>query len=171
MDLPVRSLDVRQQVLSTAAAVLVMASIGTLYAWSIFVAPLEAAFGQSRAAISLVFSVATAAFTVGMFAAPWVLPRQTPQTVALLSCLLAAAGLALAAGDSVWLVILGFGVLFGLANALGYAGSLQVVQQAAPHRAGLFTGIAVASYMLGSVVGSPLLSRLVDLSSYRLAFL
>jgi MFS transporter, OFA family, oxalate/formate antiporter len=170
MEFQLRSFDVREQVLSTAAAVLVMASIGTLYTWSIFVAPIEAAFGQSRAAVSLVFSVATTAFTVGMFAVPWLLPRRTPQTIALLSCLLAATGLALAAGDSVWLVILGFGVLFGLANGLGYGSSLHVVQVAAPHRTGLFTGIAVSSYMLGSVIGSPLLGAVLEVSSYRSAF-
>jgi predicted MFS family arabinose efflux permease len=171
MEAQLRSLDLRGQVLSTAAVALVMASIGTLYTWSIFVAPIEAEFGQSRAAISLVFSVATAAFTVAMFAGPWLLPRRTPQTVALLSCLSAATGLALSAtGDSVWLVILGFGVLFGLANGLAYGSSLQVVQHAVPHRPGLFTGIAVSSYMLGSVVGSPLLSAVLEVWGYRLAF-
>ena len=164
------SLDLRHQVLATAAATLVMASIGTLYTWSIFVAPIEAAFDQSRAAVSLVFSVATAAFTIGMFAGSWVLRRRTPQTIALLSCLLAATGLALATGESVWLVILGFGVLFGLANGLAYGSSLQVVQHAVPRRTGLLTGIAVSSYMLGSVVGSPLLGTVLEVASYRRTF-
>ncbi len=166
-----RSLDFRERALAITAAVLVMASIGTLYTWSIFVASIEAEFGQSRAAISLVFSVATGCFTVGMFVRPWLLPRVTPQAVALLSCLLAAAGLLLARGDSVWSVILGFGVLFGFANGLGYGSSLQVVQHAAWHRTGLFTGIAVSSYMLGSVTGSPLLATVLAASSYRSAFL
>jgi MFS transporter, OFA family, oxalate/formate antiporter len=172
MDAPLRSLDFRGQALSIAAAVLVMASIGTLYTWSIFVAPIEAAFGQSRGAVSLVFSVATVAFTAGMFAGPWLLPRRTPQTIALLSCLSAAVGLVLAAtGDSAWLLVLGFGVLFGVANGLAYGSSLQVVQHAAPRRTGLFTGIAVASYMLGSVVGSPMLNAVLEVGGYRLAFL
>ena len=167
-----RSLGLRGQVLSTAAAALVMASIGTLYTWSIFVAPIEAEFGQSRAGSSLVFSVATVAFTGGMFASPWLLPRRTPQSAALLSCLLAAAGLALsAAGSSIWLIFLGFGALFGLANGLAYGNSLHVAQQSAPHRPGLHTGIVVSSYMLGSIIGSPLLGRVLEIGGYRLAFL
>jgi predicted MFS family arabinose efflux permease len=171
MAFQLRSPDFGSQVLSIAGAALVMASIGTLYTWSIFVAPIEAEFGQSRAAISVVFSLATAAFTVGMFAGPWLWPRRTPQTLAFLSCLLAATGLALAAGGSAWLVVFGFGVLFGLANGLGYGSSLWVAQRAAPHRTGLFTGIAVSSYMLGSVVGSPLLGAILEAWGYRLAFL
>ncbi|MGH6928321.1 MAG: MFS transporter [Dongiaceae bacterium] len=154
------------------AATLVMASVGTLYAWSVFVVPIELAFGQSRAATSLVFSVATAAFTIGMLGGPRVLRERSPQAIALLSCLMAASGLALsAAAESVWLVVLGFGVLFGLANGLAYSSSLQIAQHAAPTRPGLFTGIAVASYMLGSVVGSPLLGAATEIWSFRLALL
>lgn len=162
----------QRQRLAVAAAVFVMASIGTLYAWSIFVAPIEAAFGRSRAATSLVFSLATAAFTIGMLAGPSLLRGRSPQAVALVSCLLAAAGLALsAAAESIWLIALGFGVLFGLANGFAYGSSLQVVQHAAPHRPGLFTGIAVAGYMLGSAAGAPLLSAAAEAWSYRLALL
>lgn len=164
----------RQQVLPTLAAVVVMASVGTLYAWSIFVVPIELEFGQSRAATSLVFSVATAAFTIGMLVVPRsaALRGRSPPAIALLSCLMAALGLALsAAAESIWLIVLGFGVLFGLANGFAYGSSLQVVQHAAPKRPGLFTGIAVSSYMLGSVVGSPLLSAAIEIWSYRLALL
>ncbi len=167
-----RSPTPQRQHLAVAAAVLVMASIGTLYAWSIFVAPIEAAFGRSRAATSLVFSLATAAFTIGMLAGPSLLRGWSPQAVALLSCLLAAAGLTLAAAaESIWLIALGFGILFGLANGFAYGSSLQVVQHAVPHRPGLFTGIAVASYMLGSAAGAPLLSFAAQAWSYRLALL
>ena len=124
-----RPLGLRRQVLSTATAALVMASIGTLYTWSIFVAPIEAELGQSRARSSLIFSVATVAFTGGMYASPSFLPRRTPQSAALLSCLLGAAGLALsAAGNSIWFILLGFGALFGLANGLAYGDCLQVAQ-------------------------------------------
>lgn len=45
-----------------------MSSIGTLYAWSIFVAPIEAEFARSRSVTSIVFAVATTAFTVAMLA-------------------------------------------------------------------------------------------------------
>jgi OFA family oxalate/formate antiporter-like MFS transporter len=162
----------QRQILATAAAVLLMSSIGTLYAWSIFVAPIEATFTHSRSATSLVFSVATAAFTLGMLAEPRLARRGSPQAIALFSCAMAAAGLAVAGtAGSIWLVILGFGVLFGLANGFGYSISLQIVQHAVPHRRGLVTGIAVSSYMLGAVIGSPLLAAASTLWGYRAAML
>lgn len=161
-----------RQALAAVAAVLVMAAVGTLYAWSIFVEPIEARFSQSRAATSLIFSTATVAFTIGMLAAPLLRPGRSPQGVALFSCLLAAGGLALsAAAETVWLIVLGFGVVFGLANGFAYSNSLQVVQHAAPHRRGLFTGIAVSSYMLGTAIGSPLLSAATRSWGYQAALL
>lgn len=149
-----------------------MAAVGTLYAWSIFVEPIEARFSQSRAAISLIFSTATVAFTIGMLAAPLLTAGRSPQSVGLLACLLAAGGLTLsAAAESVWLIVLGFGVVFGLANGFAYSSSLQVVQHAAPDRRGLFTGIAVSSYMLGTAIGSPLLSAASRSWGYQAALL
>jgi len=149
-----------------------MASIGTLYAWSIFVEPIEIRFARSRSATSLIFSTATIAFTIGMLAGPSLTRRRSPESIALLSCLMAAAGLALsAAAESIWLIFLGFGILFGLANGFAYSSSLQVVQLASPHRRGLVTGIAVASYMLGTAAGSPLLNAVTRFWSYRWAML
>ncbi len=163
--------DCRRLVLSTAAAALVMASVGTLYAWSIFVVPIEVEFRQSRAATSLVFSTATIAFTIAMLAGPSAMRGRSPQASVLVSCLMAAAGLVLSAiAESVWLVGLGFGVLFGLANGFAYSTSLQIVQHAAPNRPGLFTGIAVSSYMLGAVIGAPLLGAASDVWGYRSSF-
>jgi MFS family permease len=172
MEYAVPALKPHRQAFAAAAAVLVMASVGTLYAWSIFVEPIEARFSQSRAATSLIFSAATVAFTVGMLAAPALTSTRSPQNVALFSCLLAAAGLALsAAAETMWLIILGFGIVFGLANGFAYSNSLQVVQHAAPRRRGLFTGIAVSSYMLGTAIGSPLLSAAVRSWGYQAALL
>jgi MFS family permease len=136
------------------------------------VAPIEGTLTHFRSSTSLVFSVATAAFTLGMLAEPRVARWGSPQAIALLSCAMAAAGLALAGtAGSIWLVILGFGVLFGLANGFGYSISLQIAQHAAPHRRGLATGITVSSYMLGSVIGSPLLAAASTLWGYRAAML
>jgi hypothetical protein len=52
--------------LAVAAALLLNPVLGALYAWSVFVAPLEAALGAPRAEVSLVFSIAIVAFTAGM---------------------------------------------------------------------------------------------------------
>ncbi len=149
-----------------------MSSIGTLYAWSIFVAPIEAEFGRSRSVTSIVFAVATTAFTVAMLAGDSITRGRSLRSNAFVACLLGAGGLALfAAAGSIWLVLLGFGALFGFSNGLVYGISLQIAQQATATQRGLLTGIAVSSYMLGSAVGTPLLSASVTLWNYRATML
>ena len=140
------------------AACLLMAALGTLYTWSVFVSFLEAELAGSRSLVSTIFSVATICFTLGMTFAPSLEKASSVSSRVLLACIVAATGLALAAlGGSYELIVLGFGVMFGLANGLGYGLSLHIVQAAPSESRGLLTGVAVASYMAGSVIGSPIL--------------
>jgi MFS family permease len=162
----------RQVVASATAVVILMSSIGTLYSWSIFVAPIEAEFGRSRSVTSIVFAVATTAFTVVMLAGDSITRGRSLRSNAFVACLLGAGGLVLSAtAGSIWLVLLGFGALFGVSNGLVYGISLQVAQQATATQRGLLTGIAVSSYMLGSAVGTPLLSASVTHWNYRVTML
>ncbi len=158
----------RGAVAPLAAACLLMSALGTLYAWSVFVPALEADFGRSRAAVSLVFSTATLCFTLGMLLAPALEDLGTVASRGAASCVLGAAGLALAGlGDSLWLVVAGFGGLFGFANGLGYSTGLRLAQGLGRERRGLFTGLAVASYTAGSAVGAPVLAALLQSVQYR----
>lgn len=141
------------------AAMLLNGGLGTLYAWSVFLAPYEAALGLTRDQTSLVFSTATFCFVAAMLSAPWVQARLTASRVAVLSGVMAAAGLALAgAAQTLALVITGYGLLFGTANGLGYALALQVVGRAFSARRGLAMGCVVAAYALGAAIATPWLS-------------
>jgi MFS transporter, OFA family, oxalate/formate antiporter len=149
--------------LAATAALIIMASIGALYAWSVFVAPLESALGASRSAISAVFSLAVAAFTLGMLGGARLYAYARPAGFALATLALAAGGFALAGwGRSIVAVAAGLGGLFGCANGLGYGFSLQMVQQALPHRRGLITGMAVATYTVGSAAFALLFAWSID---------
>lgn len=141
------------------ACALIMFWIGPLYAWSLFVEPLENMLRESRASISGVFSIANVGFTVGLLVGPFCYGRISLSHLSLLTIALGASGLLLAAGFmSLWSVWIGYGGLFGLANGLGYALCLQIVHNTLPGRAGLGTGVIVSSYALGSIAWSPLLS-------------
>lgn len=146
------------------AAVLMNLCVGSLYAWSIFVDPLVAELGETKASLSTVFALATASFAVSIAVLPKYFYFCRAPALAVIACLIAAAGLGLAAvGQSLWAVRLGYGLLFGVANGIGYALALQVANDVLPQRRGLATGIAVASYALGAVVFAPLFQRGVDL--------
>jgi MFS family permease len=138
------------------AALPLMVLLGSLYAWSLFLGPLEAALGAGRAAVSSVFALATIAFAVSMVVAPALFHRLPASRVASAACLLAAAGLALGGlHRSLIGVQLGSGVLFGVASGIGYGLALQLVNDAFPRRRGLATGAVVAAYALGAVVFAP----------------
>ena len=152
----------RRSLGASAGPILVMFSLGTFYAWSVFVQPLEAEFGASRSAVSLVFSLGTVAFTIGMLFGPRCLRGLSAGQAAFVA--LALAGLGLALSSSLWslsVVMAGYGGLFGFANGLGYGLSLQVVNRELPQRRGMMTGIAVATYTLGSAAVAPGLEQVI----------
>ena len=62
--------NVRRPCAAVAAALLFNPMLGSLYAWSVFLAPLEAELSVPRAEISSVFSIAILCFTVGLVSAP-----------------------------------------------------------------------------------------------------
>lgn len=134
--------------------------IGPLYAWSLFIEPLEALLSQSRASISGVFSIANVGFTIGLLVGPLSYGRVPLAALSLLTIVMGASGLLIAATTplTLWGIWIGYGGLFGLANGLGYSLCLQIVHTALPKRAGLATGVIVSSYALGSIGWSPFLS-------------
>ena len=145
------------------AAALIMILFGSLYAWSIFLEPLQAALGATRTAVSTVFAFATISFAAAMLVAPLVFHRISASWIALAACMLGAGGLGLSGlGQSLLSLQVGYGVLFGVANGVGYSLALQVANQALPHRRGLATGVVVAAYALGAVVFTPIFQAGVE---------
>lgn len=139
---------------------LTMFALGSLYAWSVFLLPLERQFAASRATASAIFSVATACFTVAMLFGPSLYRRASPAVLVFATFLLAAAGMLLCSvATGVWQIAIGYGGLFGAANGVGYGIALQSVQNAMRTRRGLMTGIVIAGYTAGSAVLAPLLSH------------
>ncbi len=133
--------------------------LGSLYAWSIVARALEAEMGMGRAAASSIFSLATFCFVLSMLFAPRCYGRLKPNHLAFATAAMAASGLMLAAlATGLPLLLLGYGVLFGLANGVGYGLSLQVTSQVAPRQRGLAVGSVVAAYAGGAIIAAPLLS-------------
>ncbi len=142
--------------LALAAAAAFNPALGSLYAWSIFLAPLERELEVPRSALSGVFSVAVVCFTLGMSLAPaayrWL---ATPALIAV-AALLCAAGLGLAAwAPDIVVLGLGYGVLFGLGAGFGYSVMLQAVNLVLPRRRGLANGFGIGLFALGSILCAP----------------
>ena len=157
--------------LALAAGSLLTGSLGSVHAFSVFIVPLEAAHGASRGAVSLVYSTALVFLTLAVLVGHRVYGVVRPPAFAAALCLLAAAGLAVAAGArELWLVGLGYGVLFGAANGLGYGFSLVVVTLAMPARRGFAMGVVTGAYAIGAMIFAMVYDRLIAAAGPGLAF-
>ena len=104
-----------------AAGVLINLSIGILYAWSVFVAPLEAELGADRATVSGAQSLCLFTATIGCFVMYRLLHWFTLPQLTLVTGAVTAAGLALVGfGQSVAGLYVGYGVLYGFAAGILY---------------------------------------------------
>jgi OFA family oxalate/formate antiporter-like MFS transporter len=136
--------------------------LGSVHAFSVFLEPLEHQFGAGRSAVSLTYSLALACLTVGVLVGHRVYARLPAPLLAVLVCLLGAAGCLVAAwGDSLALFWLGYGVVFGGANGLGYGFALQSAGQMNPKRTGLAMGLVTACYAVGAVIAPALFDVLL----------
>jgi OFA family oxalate/formate antiporter-like MFS transporter len=138
-------------------AVLMNLALGTLYAWSVFVAPLESRFGWKRADTSMVFTIAVSVFALSFVAAGRIQDRYGPMPCSLAGGILVSIGFYLCSyTTSLNYLFLCFGVIGGLGNGFGYATPIPVMAKWFPDRRGLAIGLAVGGYGAGSAIFGPL---------------
>jgi MFS family permease len=138
------------------AATLLNLPLGSVYSFSVLLRPLEQDLGISRSALSLVFGVATAGFTVGSVAAAFLYRLAPPPILILASAAVAAAGVAFAAAASGLLQLLvGYGIVFGTGGGAAYILCQQGVNNLVRSRRGLVNGYIVSLYPMGAMLATP----------------
>ena len=154
------------------AASLLAAILGSVHAFSVFLAPLEARFDQPRGMVSLTYSLALVVLTLAVLWGHRWYGRWSAGRFVTGICLLGAAGALFAAlAPNLMLVWLGYSVLFGCANGLGYGFGLQIAAQANPGREGMAMGVVTAAYALGAVLSPAGFAAAVASGGYRAAML
>ncbi|HYZ83048.1 MAG TPA: OFA family MFS transporter, partial [Bryobacteraceae bacterium] len=140
-----------------AGALSMNMALGTLYGWSVFVAPLEKQFGWKRAETSTVFTVAVIVFALSFVLAGRIQDRWGPLPCSLAGGILVSLGFYLCAyTTSLEYLYLCFGVIGGLGNGFGYATPIPVMAKWFPDKRGLAVGLAVGGYGAGSAIFGPL---------------
>jgi len=146
----------RRGAAALAAATIVDLPFGTIYAFSVFLKPMEALLGATRAEMTFVFGLATVTLTAGMNFAPRLYRRFAPAPLAVACGLASAAGLWLAASATSFAAFLvGYGVLFGPGAGVLFIVAQQAVNQTVTARRGLANGYVVSLYPLGAMLGAP----------------
>jgi len=132
-------------------------ALGTLYAWSVFVAPLEKEFGWKRADTSMVFTIAVVVFALTFIVAGRLQDKFGPFWVSLTGGVLVSLGFFLCTyTSSLTYLYICFGVIGGLGNGFGYSTPIPVMAKWFPDKRGLAVGLAVAGYGAGSAIFGPL---------------
>ena len=152
-----------------AAATIMSLPLGSIYAFSVLLVPLEQLFQASRSELASVFGISAVFFTIGANLAPrlfgWI---RAPLLVALTGAL-SCAGVALAAvAPSLSWLILGYGVLFATGGGMAYVVVQQCVNTAPLARPGLVNGYLVGLFPLGAMLAAPAFGLGLDRVGVRL---
>src|SRR6478609_1427904 len=148
-----------------AAAVGVHISIGSIYAYSLFKAPLHNALGWDPVDTAWAFSIAIACLGLAAaFLGPTIErigPRRSARLATVLFCTgLVVAGLAVNL-KSLPLFYLGYGVISGIGTGIGYIAPVATLVKWFPDRRGLATGLAVMGFGFGALIAGSLIQWLI----------
>ena len=143
------------RVLIAVAGVIMQLALGAVYAWSVFRTPLSEAYGASVTQVNLAFTITIFVLGFAAFAGGIWMGRVGPRTVALTSGILYGLGIFLAsfAGSSLTLLYLTYGVIAGAGIGLGYIVPIATLVKWFPDKRGIITGIAVAGFGGGGMMG------------------
>jgi len=146
-------------------------ALGSLYAWSVFVLPLEKEFGWTRAQTSWVFTIAIVCFALSFVAAGRLQDIRGPRLPAAIGGALVGGGFLLASRtSSLAALYIAFGVIVGIGNGFGYATPIPVASKWFPDRRGLVVGLMVGGYGAGSAIFGPIATTLVADIGWRSTF-
>lgn len=148
-------------------------ALGAVYAWSIFVKPLEAEFGWKRADVSTVFTILVFVFGLTFIMGGRLQDRKGPTIVSVIGGTLNAIGFFMCAfTNSLYWMFFWLGVVAATGQGFGYATPIPVMSKWFPDRRGLAVGLAVAGYGGGSAIFGPLGgSYLIPTYGWRATFM
>lgn len=132
-------------------------ALGAVYAWSIFVRPLEAEFGWTRADVSTVFTILVFVFGLTFILGGRMQDKLGPTKVSFIGATLNAIGFFMCAfTTSLGWMFFWLGVVAATGQGFGYATPIPVMSKWFPDKRGLAVGLAVAGYGGGSAIFGPL---------------
>ncbi len=143
--------------------------IGALYAWSVFASPMAAYLSDLKgltltaADLAIVFSIGNGDGFITLIAGGFINDRLGPKWVIFAGGILFGLGFIVCGlANSIFMLILGYGILSGLAMGLAYGCTISNSVKFFPDKAGLIGGIVTASYGISSVIIPPLANALIN---------
>jgi len=161
----------RKRIIPLIAGALIYLSIGLIYAWSIFVKPLEAEFGWNRTETSMTFTISMIFFCIGGVISGLLLKKKSGRFIIMLSAVLLAAGFLLSSRiETLGGIYISYGVFCGLGVGLAYNANISTVIKWFPDKVGLISGVLLMCFGGGGLILGSVASSLIVSMGFRTTF-
>ncbi len=148
------------------AAMAIHICIGSVYAWSVYVNPIQSTMNWTLTDVTITFSVAI--FFLGLSAALMgkFVESKGPRAAATLAAVLFGLG-TVGSGVAIYmeskiLLYLTYGVLGGAGLGIGYISPVSMLVKWFPDRRGMATGLAIMGFGFASAISGPAIKVLID---------
>lgn len=133
-----------------------------LYAWSVFIKPLSAEFGWTRAEIAMAFAICALTFGLTTFIAGKLSDKYGPRIVVLVGSIILSIGFILSGFiHTKGQLYITYGLIAGFGGGLVYLPPIATAPKWWPDRKALATGFAVVGLGLGSFIMAPLATAII----------
>jgi len=138
------------------AGVVMQLILGTVYAWSVFKKPFMAAHGWSGEQVGMAFTILILVLGIAAAFGGKFVDKAGARKVATLAAILFGIGTMLTGFadriGSLKMLYLGYGIIAGIGNGLGYVTPIAVLVRWFPDKRGLITGLAVMGFGFGAAI-------------------
>lgn len=153
------------------ATFLLLCFFGLIYAWSLFIEPLESEFGWQRSETSLVFTVSCITVCLGMVVSGSLESRFNHRVIMIGAAAMIAAGFfASVFCQSLLQIVVFYGVLVGLGVGIGFNCAINTALKWFPDKQGIASGALLMGYGGGAMFLSPLVTMLLQTLDWRMTF-
>ena len=145
---------------------------GLIYAWSIFIVPLENEFGWVRKDTSTIFTITMASFCIGGMVNGFIIGRTSPRFTLCIAAILFFVGFFFASRtETLWQIFLSYGVFIGFGVGLVYNTIISTITKWFPDRKGFASGVSLMGFGLGGFILGTVASMILEVSDWRLVFI
>ncbi|MDR2402998.1 MAG: MFS transporter [Spirochaetaceae bacterium] len=145
--------------------------LGLIYAWSVFIVPLESEFDWNRQATSLTFTISMSAFCIGGLIAGLLAGKLSSGLILRICAVFVLAGFGFASRIvTLKGLYICYGMCVGLGIGLAYNVVISNVTRWFPEKAGFISGLLLMGFGLGGMVFSTTSTILMERFGWRIVF-
>lgn len=149
------------------AALSIHLAIGQAYGWSVFKLPLQhSEMHLTEVQSGLPFTLAIVVLGISSAIFGTKVDTKGPRWAMVVSASCFFVGFMISAlalyTNQYWLLLVGYGLVFGVALGIGYISPVSTLMKWFPDRPGLATGIAIMGFGGGALIASPITQKLLD---------